>query len=1120
MHTFVRRSLATVLTIGLIGGTSFIALPDGLAPAPPASASPVPSASASPEPTATPTQVPGTTKYGDLAHLTFTATGDMAASFVNPTEGQSAMIAAAQVTVSTVSGAGIELQDNGDVVPVKQLGKRTVNIKTGETQYYFYGVPLEAGPNTLTAVPLGANGLRGTPVSETVYGPGAPVTIRADAATALVADGSSVASINVSMVDRWGHAIAPGNRLTVKILSGDAYFTNVPVSAAVGATPAPDVNSSSDPHASARVLEAPTTPGGFQRVDLVPGLTAGNLELEFIVGDVDVTKSFYIEPYLRSAFVNGLVTVGAGSMPASVDGDGIGDNGGARRGRIALFGKGKVAPGTLLTFAYESQNRLAPVSSFGPYVDDPNERPFLTYGDSSQISAGPQSNDHLYVRVDRGQSYAMWGQFNADIGTNDAGSYRQLLSGANASLALGREGRIRLGGFTARNDVAFVQKTLPVSGLSSLTQPLNANIVVGSDYLQLVALDRRSGAVISTTPLIRNVDYTIDYATGTLRFINIPLPFDANFNPQVVNVQYQYTGPGVQSKTTGGSLNIALGSSAKTQLQLGYVNDVSGTQNYALFSQSLSRAWQNGSWAISHADSNGAVPTTGQIGVTPTSGAGSALAARLDLHSAGNAFAFGYQATSAGYNDPFGGLSTPGLLTYNAIYTRTMHGHDTLAVAYTGQSNNYLGTVNEEHDSSLLYNWHPSKKFSLLAGLDAHEQHITSSATPAPVASGEPSPVPLAGGTQVQAHLGVQYQPNQRLSFNLEQYLTLAGSDVGSTQPTQTSAQATYAFPSKGSIYLRELWSSQPAATFANSTSTLTTGVASTHTTEIGVERPLSPNTTVSSSYVINGTGSATNIYSALGVQQKFAFGKNFAGNLSFQSADSVGEGGQGFTVYGATLAYANGEKMRASLSYQTRAGGGGGSTLGAAFAGHLFPGLALVGTLQRAYGNGLRAIDDRVSLAYRPVNSDRFTSLLDYQRANGSDATDGTGVGSVVSFQEIYHPWYGMEFAGMLAYKLDGDSEYLAHSAAYGARVRKNVGTRFDVGAAVQYVTLPSIASAKSTNFAAELGYQIGDSARVAVGYNFSGGADPQLIGHPQRKGIYVTMTTLVDRIFGWGKH
>jgi hypothetical protein len=1108
MLAALRWGLAAVLAIGTVASARSAAYAD--TPAAPVTKI---HAAASPEPT------PGT-HYGSLAHLVYTATGNLPVQFLDPGAYTAAMVPAAAVVVSTVKGAGVELQINGNVVANKQLGKQSVNIKTGETQYFFYGIPLQAGPNTITATGLGADGLRGAPVSEVVYGPGDPVAVRADFGGALIANGATTAALNISMVDRWGHAIVAGNRLTVRIVRGDAHFANAQTMApppVPGATPTPDVvTSSAAQGAIGKVFEAPTTPGGFQRIDVVPGLTAGPLELDFQVGNAHLDKIFYISPYIRSAFVNGLLSVGAGSMPASVDGDGIDDNGGARRGRAAVYASGKVGKASLLTFIYESQNRLDPVSSYGPFTEDPNERPFLTYGDASQVTSTQHSNDHIFARLDHGQSYLQWGQFTADIGSNAAGSYTQLLSGASGSLAVDR-GAVRLSGFTARNDIAYMQQTLPISGLSALTTPLQPNIVVGSDVLQLVSLSRVSGAIVSSTPLIRNVDYTIDYATGVLSFINIPLPFDANFNPQVINLQYQYEGNGVKSETTGASLKMALGSGGKTNLQFGYLNDVSGSGNFGLFTQQLSRTWDNGSWSISHADSNGGVPSTGTAVTTGTSG--SALAASLNLHSTADALALTLQDTSSGYADPFGGLSTPGLLTYGANFTRAFSPKSSVAVIYTGQRNDYQGTTNGQSDASVLYNWHPSKILAFLAGLDAHSQTVSAQATPQPVASGQPAPVPLANGTQLQAHLGAQYHPSKRLGLSVEQYLTLSGSDVGSTQPTQTSAQLSYDFPNKGTIFLRELWSSQPSATFANSVSDLTTGVAATHTTEIGIERPLSPNTTVSTDYVVDATGSGTDIYSTMGIQQKFVLNKNFSGNLFAQAADAIGDGGQGFTVWGMTLGYANEQKMRAALSYQARTGANAGSTYALSVAGHLSPGLAVVMTSQRAYGNGTNAIEDRVSLAYRPVNNDRFTSLFDYQRANGSDAIDGDGIGSVLSFQELYRPWESLEIAGMLAYKLDGDAEYLAHTVAYGTRVRQDVGKRFDIGAEVQYIAVPSIADSSSTNLSLEGGYQLGNSARFALGYNFSGAVDPQLVGHPNRKGVYVTFTTLLNRVFGWGK-
>src|SRR5581483_5877170 len=155
-----------------------------------------------------------------------------------------------------------------------------------------------------------------------------------------------------------------------------------------------------------------------------------------------------------------------------------------------------------------SQNRLSPVSSYGPFVQDPNERPYQTYGDASAVSDPIHSGDHLYARLENGRNSLTWGQFNAQVGSSDAGAYHQLLSGAQAELH-DRQDRLALTAFTARNDMAFVSQVFPVSGLSALMQQLHSNIVVGSEYLQLVALDRHSGAVVSELPLVRNVDYTI-----------------------------------------------------------------------------------------------------------------------------------------------------------------------------------------------------------------------------------------------------------------------------------------------------------------------------------------------------------------------------------------------------------------------------------------------------------------------------------------------------------------------------------------------------------------------------------------------------------------------------------
>ena len=1067
--------------------------------------------------TADPAQPPpAEVQAADLSDLTYTATGPLSAAFVSPADGDASPVTATNVVVSTQRGAGVELRAGDAIVDAKHIGKRTVATLSGETRYFFYGVPLAAGQNTLTATPLGANGLRGKPSSIVVYGPAEASTIRAEFGARLVADGRTSAPLNITVVDRFGHASLPAQRVRVAIMSGDAHLVDLPKELqpdAPAVAPSPNIGAS--PPSQAKTAELPLPAGAYFALHVAAGTVAGPIEFEIRAGSAYLRKSFYAEPYVRSAYVNGLVSAGAGSVPGGIDGDAVSDNGGSRRARLAIYGSGAVGS-SLLTVAYESQNRLSPLSSFGPFVDDPNERPYLTYGDASQISSPYHSNDHLYARIDHGRSSLMWGQYEAHVGPNDVGTYDQLLSGAKAEIALGPHGRGSVTGFTAHNDQAFVSQILSISGLSSLAQPLHSNIVVGSDYFLLVTLDRQTGLAIRETQLLRNVDYTIDYATGILRFINIPLPFDPQFNPQVVSLHYEYQGAGVASQTTGAQVSYQLSNDGHTKLLADYVNDATGTQNFAVAAQSLSRSWDGGSLTVSHANSFGTLPNPAaalQTGGSPVPSGGNAVSATFQERGRDDALDASYQTTTAGYNDPFGGFSSPGTAAYRASWSHGTQSHGLFSVAYSGAVNHGVGADGRESNLSVQLIRTLGKNLTGTIGVTEHRQNVST----APQPTSSPA-VALATTSQTQISGALDYRLPKRFSLSVSEALTVSGSDVGSTSPSQTAVQIAYDLARRGRLFLRELWSAQPSATFANSTSNLNIGNGSTHSMQIGIEQPLSPATTVNSQYVVNQTGSAVNIYDVTGIDERLRIAKSVTANVTVQAANAVGPNASGFTLFSAALAYAPaGNALRASASYQDRTGSGGGSTLAAGLAGHLSPNLAAAGLVQHAYGNGIRAIDDRLSLAYRPLGNDRFESLFGYTRANGASLAGDAS--NVLSLEELYRPRDRFELAGRFAYKLDGGGTYAAKTTLWALRARQTIGTGSDVGAEVRTAMVPGAPGARETQLAIEAGKSLGRTARLAVGYNLSGSVDPTLTGTPQRHGLYVTLTSLIDRVFGWGK-
>jgi hypothetical protein len=124
-----------------------------------------------------------------------------------------------------------------------------------------------------------------------------------------------------------------------------------------------------------------------------------------------------------------------------------------------------------------------------------------------------------------------------------------------------------------------------------------------------------------------------------------------------------------------------------------------------------------------------------------------------------------------------------------------------------------------------------------------------------------------------------------------------------------------------------------------------------------------------------------------------------------------------------------------------------------------------------------------------------------------------------VLSLEQVLRVRSRTEIVGRYAYKLDGDSYYAAHSSLLGLRLDQKIGSRLDVGAEARQAMVHGIDGANVTALAVEAGMRIGDNTRAGVGYNTRAAADPSLSATPARRGFYVTVTSVVDRLFGWGK-
>jgi hypothetical protein len=1028
----------------------------------------------------------------DLTHLVYTATGVLTADVVSPEARQTVSGELSKVVVTTVSGAGVELVVGGATIPPAQLGSRAVDAKNGATTYTFYGVRFAPGPNVVACTALGAAGARGATTSTVVYGAGPPATLNGAFAGQLHADGLTPVLLTVRARDAWGHPARAGSlvRFSARgnglgLLPAPAAGSAAPVSAApVSVAPA---------SAASATLASAVDENGDAHALVVPGTTSGDASVAFSAGDAGGEARTFVGPFLRKAFVIGLISVGAGAVPGSRDGDEHADGGGSKLGRVSLFATGESFRGVATTIAYDTASRsLAPGGS--AFVQDPDDDPFRTYGDASAQREDALSRDRLFLRLEAGRNAFTYGRFTAETGSRGAPSaYQAVLSGARLDLADAR-GTVKLTAFTARNDVTFARVVIPATGLSTFGSTLQPNIVVGSEIVTLVALDPRTGAVVSETPLQRNVDYVLDDPSGTLRFLTVVLPYDESFRPQAVVVRYQYAAAGAASRTSGGRAGIAFGHGSG-ELNVGYVNDATGSGSFSLLQENLTLAGRYGSLAFAHVASSGAVPgdtadATGQTWHADYLG-----------QRGTTKFVASYDRASAGFADPFGGLTAAGLTDARATLTQGLRRGGQLTLGYDAQRDALSG--NTDSGLGLTLRQPLSSRLTVETGLDLRRTSLTGEGTT----------------STAQARASAEYLLGTRTRIRAQRIARFAGGE-SAVQPGETTLSIDSMLGDGSRVFLRALFADAAQQSLATATNGLT-GSGATRRIAFGVERKLGAATTISSEYDLEHTASGSAFTSSTAVREALALSKQLKGTAYLQtssgSSSIAGAPAAGFTAYGLDLAYTTG-RFHATTSLQERAGSLGGTTLALSAAGALSPDVSLVGDLRSARTAGFDDTQARVGLAWRPHDNDRGAALVELERRNGTSVAGGDHV-DTLSAEAAWRATSRLELDGRVAMKLDGDGVYAAHSYLAGLRAVQRIGSRFDVGAEMRVLGAPGTTVPRTGQFAVESGWRLGDSMRLAVGYNLTGSADPSLAQLPSRKGAYVTLTTVISRVFGWGR-
>ncbi len=395
------------------------------------------------------------------------------------------------------------------------------------------GIPLIDGDNRLQARVLAADGSVVKTLDRVVYYSGPGVRAVFDAASSrLVADGLTRPLIAVRVTDKTGRPVRAGTLVPFKV--DQPYAAAVEAELEQGRQLAGRERSST----TAQVVGD----DGLAFIALQPTTQAGAVRVAVSLTEDKVVHANEIRAWLAASAKDWVVVgFGAGSLgydmlskrqsglPKSERNSVVTD------GQLAFYAKGRVKGSWLATIAYDSDRKYDPDRGLLGTIDP--DRYYTVYGDGARQGYDAATRRKLYLRLERREFYALFGDFETGFTDTQLTRYNRTLNGIKTAY----EGkRVRATGFAAHTDTLYSRDEIQGNGLSGPYRLSGRNIVPNSDKLRLETRDRfRSELIIATTQLTRHIDYDIDTSMGTVRFRQPILSRDSNLNPNFIVADYE-----------------------------------------------------------------------------------------------------------------------------------------------------------------------------------------------------------------------------------------------------------------------------------------------------------------------------------------------------------------------------------------------------------------------------------------------------------------------------------------------------------------------------------------------------------------------------------------------------
>ncbi|MDC7682779.1 hypothetical protein PQU92_05795 [Asticcacaulis sp. BYS171W] len=406
------------------------------------------------------------------------------------------------------------------------------------------GLPLKEGDNALEARVLNADASVAKVLTRTVHYSNTPVKAAlAPEHSRLIADGVQKPMIAVRLTDRDGKPVRAGTMATFMV---DQPYVAAQTAAAEQNRQLSGLDGNLP---TARVVGD----DGIAFVALQPTMQAGTVHLVFRFTQDGIEQKSELRPWLKAGQQKWVVvgfgagTLGFDTLSDKAEAFKAGEEDTITDGQLAFYAKGRVKGEWLMTMAYDSDRKFDARTGLLSVID-PNKY-YTVYGDGTQQAYDAATQRKLYLRLERREYYALFGDFETGMIDTQLARFSRTLNGVKTEY---HGEKISVKAFAARSDQRYARDEIRGNGLSGPYRLSASDIIANSDKITLETRDRyRSEKIIDSRLLTRHIDYDIDPLSGTLTFREPVMAWDADRNPIFIVADYEIDGNGDQRLVAG-----------------------------------------------------------------------------------------------------------------------------------------------------------------------------------------------------------------------------------------------------------------------------------------------------------------------------------------------------------------------------------------------------------------------------------------------------------------------------------------------------------------------------------------------------------------------------------------